>query len=266
MKTILLLILLAMPLAAWPDEAARPEVLVLGTFHMANPGRDIHNMQADDMLSPRRQKEIGALIETLKRFRPTKVAVEADVGSQVVTKRYTDYLAGKYTLTRNETEQIGFRLAKELGHSTIYPVDEEGDFPYERVQNWAKANGRGAEFDAIAAGAGSRVRELDTFLASHTVLEMLEHMNADATVAADLASYFAFVPFGDPDDYAGPDLLAAWYQRNIRIYHNIRTLAAAPGERILVIYGAGHLGLLRQNTANDASVRLRELSDLTRHP
>jgi hypothetical protein len=41
---------------------------------MANPGRDIHNIQADDMLSPRRQKEIAGVVEVLKRFRPTKVA------------------------------------------------------------------------------------------------------------------------------------------------------------------------------------------------
>jgi hypothetical protein len=263
---LVLLILVAMPPAAWPEPAARPEILILGTFHMANPGRDVHNMQADDMLSPRRQKEIAALIEVLKRFRPTKVAVEADVDSHPVMQRYADYVAGKYTLTRNETEQIGFRLAKELGHHSIYPVDEEADFPYERVQNFAKANGRAAEFDAISAGAGSRVQEQGAFLASHTVLEMLEHMNADATVAGDVAIYFSWVPFGDPGDYAGPDLLAAWYQRNIRIYHNIRALVSAPDERILVLYGAGHLGWLREDVTNDGSVRLRKLSELTGHP
>jgi len=260
------LIVLVMPLAAWSEQAARPEILVLGTFHMANPGRDIHNMQADDMLSPRRQKEIAELMEVLKRFRPTKVAVEADVGSQAVTQRYADYVSGKYALTRNETEQIGFRLAKELGHPTIYPVDEEGDFPYERVQNFAKANGRAAEFDAIASGTESRVQEYAAYLGSHTVLEMLQHMNADTAVAGDVAIYFSWVPFGDPGDYAGPDLLAMWYQRNIRIYHNIRALVSSPGDRILVIYGAGHLGWLRQDVANDASVGLRKLSDLTEHP
>ena len=266
MKATLLIMLLVVPLTAFPEQPTGPQILVLGTYHMANPGRDIHNMQADDTLSARRQKEIGELVEVLKRFHPTKVAVEADVGSQVVTQRYSDYLAGKYALTRNETEQIGFRLAKELGHTTIYPVDEEGDFPYERVQNFAKANNRAEEFAAIAAGAEARVQQQGSFLASHSVLEMLERMNADATVAGDVATYLAFVPFGDPGDYAGPDLLAMWYQRNIRIYHNIRALVAAPGDRILVIYGAGHLGWLRQDIASDASVSLRKLSDLTSHP
>jgi len=35
-------------------------------------------------------------------------------------------------LTRNEIEQVGFRLARERGHKTVYPVDAEGEFPYQR--------------------------------------------------------------------------------------------------------------------------------------
>jgi hypothetical protein len=36
------------------EEAKRAEVLVLGVYHMANPGHDIFNMQADDVLAPKR--------------------------------------------------------------------------------------------------------------------------------------------------------------------------------------------------------------------
>jgi hypothetical protein len=32
-----------------------------------------------------------------------------------------------------------------------------------------------------------------------------------------------------------------------------------------VIYGFGHLGLLRQTTADDPTVKLRKLDDFTRH-
>ena len=107
------------------------------------------------------------------------------------------------------------------------------------------------------------VKEQGEFLQSHTVFEMLEYINSDSKAAKDVASYYALVPYGEPGDYAGPDLLAMWYQRNIRIYHNIVTLIESPKDRILVIYGAGHLGWLRQNIANDATVKLRKLADLT---
>jgi hypothetical protein len=92
-KNLLLLPALTMSIVAWAQSAARPEILVLGTYHMANPGHDIYNMQADDVLSSKRQQEIAQLIEVLKKFRPTKIAIEADVGSKRVAQEYSDYLA-----------------------------------------------------------------------------------------------------------------------------------------------------------------------------
>ncbi|MFN2601451.1 MAG: DUF5694 domain-containing protein [Gemmatimonadaceae bacterium] len=261
-KVVLFLGLVVMPMSSQAQSDSRPEILVLGTFHMANPGHDIHNMQADDVLSPKRQQEITQLIEVLKKFHPTKVAIEADVSGQRAAQQYSDYLAGKYTLSRNEIDQIGYRLAKELGHKKVYPVDVDGDFPYMRVLNYAKANGLKEKFDAMEAKTGARVKQQGDFLGSHTILETLQWMNSDSNVAADVAAYLEFVPFGEPYEYAGSDLVAAWYQRNIRIYRNIVALIESPSDRILVIYGAGHLGWLRQDVSNDATVRLRKLAHL----
>src|ERR1039457_2374665 len=105
-KTFLFLGILATAVGSWAQSAARPEILVLGTYHMSNPGRDIYNMQAADVQFPKRQQEITQLIEVLKKFRPTKIAIEADIGSERVAREYSDYVAGKYTLSRNETNQI----------------------------------------------------------------------------------------------------------------------------------------------------------------
>lgn len=261
-KISLFLGLLTISITSWAQSDARPEILVLGTYHMSNPGHDVHNMQADDVLSPRRQQEIGQLIEGLKKFHPTKIAIEADVGSLRIEQEYSDYLAGKYTLSRNEIDQIGYRLAKELGHHAVYPVDEGGDFPWHRLVNYAKANGLAEKFDAMEASTTTLVKRQDDFLRSHTVLDTLEYMNSDSMAAKGIAMYYAYVPYGEPFDYAGPDLLAAWYQRNIRIYHNIVKLIESPNDRILVIYGAGHLGWLEQDISNDATVKLRKLADL----
>jgi hypothetical protein len=265
MKRIALILgtALAISMVSWAQSDARPEILVLGTYHMANPGRDIFNMQADDVLAPKRQQEIAQLIEVLKRFHPTKIAIEADIESQRAGREYSDYLAGKYTLSSNEIDQIGYRLAKELGQRAVYPVNVDGEFPIQRVANYAKANGCTEKFDAMMASFGAQVKEQDDFLRSHTVIEMLVYMNSDSMAAKGIAQYYASVPYGEPGDYAGPDLLAAWYERNIRIYHNIVKLIESPNDRILVIYGAGHLGWLQQDIANDATVKLRKLADLT---
>ncbi|MGA3104824.1 MAG: DUF5694 domain-containing protein [Terriglobales bacterium] len=265
-RIFLLLAIFSISLSSQAQSPARPEILVLGTYHMSNPGRDLHNMQADDVLSPKRQQEIAQLVEVLKKFRPTKIAIEAEFGSQRIDREYSDYLAGKYALSPNEIDQLGYRLAKELGHHAIYPVDVDGDFPYYRVLNYAKANGLKEKFDAMQASTEARVKEQDVFLKSHTVLETLQYMNSDPVVAKDVASYYEYVPFGDPYEYAGPELLTLWFQRNIRIYCDIVKLIDSPNERILVIYGAGHLGWLRQDISNDATVQLRKLADLTGQP
>jgi hypothetical protein len=218
-------------------------------------------MQADDVLSPKRQREIAELAAVLKRFVPTKIAVEASYGEDVVPKRYADYLAGSRPLSRNEVEQIGFRLAKEMGHSTVYPVDADGDFPFQRVLDYAKATGQSAKLDAMMGEVGEMVKAQDEYLKAHTVLHTLLYMNSDAKVAQDVGFYVLEARYGEPGDYAGPDLLAEWYRRNVRIYNNVAKLVTTPDDRILVIFGAGHLGWLRQDFGADPTLRLRKLEE-----
>jgi hypothetical protein len=244
--------------------AVRTEVLVLGTYHMANPGRDIFNTRADDVLAPKRQAEIAQLIEVLRRFRPTKIAVERDAWDDRVPKDYADYLAGKHELTRNEIEQLGFRLAKELGHKTVYPADADGEFPYQRLVNYAKASGRSKELDAMMGETGAMVKAQGQYLASHSVLETLLYMNADDKVAEDVGFYYRLAHFGEPGDWAGADLVSDWFRRNARIYSNVARLADSPNERVLAIFGAGHLGWLRQNVSSDPTLRLRKLAEFVK--
>ncbi len=50
---------------AQTKQSPQPEILIVGTYHMANRGHDAYNIQADDVLSPKRQREIAQLIEVL---------------------------------------------------------------------------------------------------------------------------------------------------------------------------------------------------------
>ncbi len=255
------LILGALAACAQQKCEGQPQILVLGTYHMASPGLDIYNMQVDDVRAPKRQQELAHLADVLASFHPTKIAIEADPDSKKVPAAYQDYLAGKHELTPNGIEQIGFRLGKQLGLKQLYPVDVDGDFPMQRVTNFAKAKGRSAELDKIFASAGQMVSQQDAYLKSHTVLEMLLYMNSSEHVAESNRFYTPLAAFGEPGDYAGPDLLTDWYGRNIRIYGNIVKLIDSPGERILVIYGAGHLAWLQEDTKMDPGLCLRTLAE-----
>jgi len=259
----LLAVVAALPLGLAVQTDKRPEILIVGTYHMANRGHDVYNVQADDVLLPQRQQEIVEVIEALKKFRPTKIAIKADIDSQTVAQEYSDYLAGKYTLSRDETNQLGYRLAKVLGHKSVYPVNAwaGNDFPISHVFNFAKANGSEAQLRTVMSKLGAAVKELDDFLKTHTIMETLKHANSNAFVSENVSPYFEVARFGDSSDYAGPDLLANYYLRNIRIYQNIVKLIDSPDDRILVIYGYGHLGWLRQDAQQDVTVRLRTLDE-----
>lgn len=248
------------------NENARVEVLVLGVYHMDNPGRDIFNTQADDVLSSKRQAEIAEVIEVLERFRPSKIAVEAEFDDDRVSERYADYANGKHELTRNEVEQLGFRLARELGHETVYPVDVDGEFPYPRLVKYAQATGRMTEFEELQAEGAEAADEFSAYLGSHTVLETLLYMNSDERIAQDVGAYFRLAEFGEGWDWAGADLVSDWFRRNMRIYSNVVRLVDDTDERILVIYGAGHLGWLQYAFGSNPTLRLRTLGEFAGQP
>ena len=252
------------PPAQEPEGPPRPEVLILGTYHMANPGHDLFDAHADDVLAPKRQAELEQLAQVLESFHPTKVAVEADFGTRKVPDAYAGYLAGRHELTRNEIEQVGFRVAKAAGLPTVYPVDADGEFPYQRLVDYAKATGRSPELDEMTGEIGDQVRELGSYLASHTILETLLRLDSEESVARDEAFYYRAARFGEPGDWAGADLVSDWFRRNARIYTNILKLADSPGERVLVIFGAGHLGWLRRDVEGNPDLRLRRLADLVK--
>ena len=237
--------------------AERPEILVLGVWHMANL-----RGETEDILSAQRQAEMPEVMEVLKRFQPTKIALEnAFYRSDDLSDAYTEYLEGRHQLTRNERQQLGFRLARELGHSTVYSIDADGDFPLPRLQDYVKARGHEEEYDAVRSEFGEWLKAWDSYLASHTLLEVLLYMNSDDYEKKLMAHDYELAHFGEPWNWAGPDLLSDWFRRNARIYGNVLALVESSNERVLVIIGAGHLPWLRHNFTHDPNVRLRTLSE-----
>ncbi|HXT17542.1 MAG TPA: DUF5694 domain-containing protein [Gemmatimonadaceae bacterium] len=244
----------------------RPEILIVGSFHMANRNHDLYDVQADDVRSPQRQREIAEVIEVLKRFHPTTVAIEADIeDDRRIAREYAEYLAGRYQLSADETNQLGYRTARELGLRSVHAVNAwaGNDFPLQPVSDYAKAHGKEAQLQPILAQWSAATKELDAYLKAHTVLETLAHANSAAFIAENMDPYFALARLGEPGDYAGADLLGNYYLRNIRIYRNIVSLIGSEADRILVIYGYGHVGWLQEIARQDPAIRLRTLSEFT---
>jgi len=250
----------ALPVAAQETKQTKPVVMILGTYHMGNPGRDLNNVKADDVRAEKRQKEIAEFIALIKKFKPTKIAVEVPIDKAKYLESYAEYLAGKYELKANEIDQIGFRLARDLNHKQLYPIDWQGNFDFDKVLASAKTNKQEAITDEMTTWGKNKTAEANEQMKTATITELLREMNDEKNVARFHQPYLTFARVGAGTDFAGADLVADWYERNLKIYANITRLADAPNERILVIIGAGHLKTLQQFVSESSEYDLERLS------
>jgi hypothetical protein len=226
-------------------EAEPAQVMIVGTFHFANPGRDIVKVEVADVLSPAKQAEILEVVETLTRFRPTKIVIEHRPSTAPrIDSLYDAYRAGRHELSRNESQQLGFRLAARFEHPRLYPIDEFADSPFEAMLAYAEEHDPAfvvffeEEMARIGAEANRRQRE-------HTIGEILRLGNDPKNLMADHAVYLRFARVGAGDTFIGAEVAAKWYERNIRIFANLQRITE-PGDRLLVIYGTGHVPILRE--------------------
>jgi hypothetical protein len=98
-------------------------VLLLGTFHFADRGLDAYKPKTTFDVRAR-EDEVLEVIERLADFKPTKIAVERHFEQQeALNQEYRACVRGEFTLPADEVYQLGFRLAKELGHKGLYGVN-----------------------------------------------------------------------------------------------------------------------------------------------
>ena len=253
-----------------PDDAAngrgKTQVMILGSVHFDNPMRDVHNVTIDDVMSEKRQAQVIEVVSRLATWKPTMIGLEVpadawgdarrDPGSRKhsgYVEFYERYVAGTRELSRSESDQIGFRLAKKLGHERVHAID--GQFPYLEGQLARFAEERDLSplmerGDEMSNAANGRLLE---HLSTSTYSEFFRAINDPAFLLRVHRTYFPMIEVGgtaafpetDAEFYFGADVVGGWYQRNVRIFSNIQRLSRDPNDRILIVIGLGHAHILR---------------------
>lgn len=249
----------------WPvPEPGQARVMLLGTYHMDNPGLDTHNVDADDVLTSRRQSELEELVDRLAGWNADEVAVERPKDREdAVRDAYRSYRDGEYaydeevdirstgpgredpaTECRSEVVQVGFRLADRLAHETVHAVDSHPDPP---------PGAEGFSWDApdpdevpypVPDFAGVEQEEAER-LRESTLTEYHRLTNEANRLQRNHDGMFAgAVPQGADEDYRGARMLGYWYERNLRMVQNLWD-AVDPGNRLLLVVGSGHVRVLR---------------------
>jgi len=254
MKTILAFVLCCSPLLLTAQTAGKVSVVTLGTFHFDFPNLDVNRIEKGDqidVLEPKYQREIEGIVGDLMKFRPTIVVIERQRDQQIrVDSLYQEYVKGGYQLGRSEDEQIGFRLAKAAGLKKLYCVDEWGAFN-ENVSRIVegKDSVQAERFESYYLHNPDllkKTRFRPTFKTVGLRRELLL-INDERRVKESLGDYLVgiFKYEATPNDFLGVDFeTGRWFNRNLRIFRNIQRIDASAGERMVVIFGSGHLNLL----------------------
>jgi len=230
--------------------ADRTPLLILGTFHMEGSSADLVNQAPADMSTPRRQEEIEALVARLAEFRPTQVAVESSRISNYWNDRYAAWRESRDALGFNEIEQVGFRLADTVGLAALSPVDYpmwmDGTTAADRHQPPPQPASAKTEAESpLMTEVRAQIAADDRVLQDGTVSEFLAYLNRPERAVMnhrwDVISNLA--PGKGTALYETTDYATNWYKRNLRIYTNLAAISG-PGERVLLLIGAGHAHIL----------------------
>lgn len=243
------------------ESPGKIKVMTLGVFHFNFPNRDvvkINRKDQIDVLDPKYQKEIKNLVNMIAKFKPTIIAIERDRKLQPkIDSIYNKYLKGEYLLNRGEDEQIGFRLAKLLGISKLYCVNEWGE-DYEYVNRFFENKDtieiqKFMNYFEHSPDSLKRDNRKEIY-ATKGIVSELRKLNDENEIKKDLGDYLIGVFKYETKDreFFGVDFTTGWwFNRNLRIFRNIQKINAKPTDRILVIFGAGHMNIL--NTLFDCS-------------
>lgn len=251
-----------------------PQVLLVGTFHFSYPNLDAHKIAEEDQIdvkSQEKQAEVRELLDYLARFKPTKIVVESGANTGYLMRRYERWLKGEEELKRNERDQIGIRLMHRMGLDTIYGCDagsilgdmqEDERFASVRpvFEEMFKDYDWQSEslFDSLYTTFYDYETQLENEL---SLLEVFQYMNRDDVIRRGHGAYL----IGDftLGETIGPDFLATyWYNRNLRIFRKIQRLDIQEDDRVLVLFGAGHLGILKQQFESTPEFELVKFGSL----
>ena len=254
-----------------------PQVLLVGSFHFSYPGLDAHKTDEEkkiNIFSEKRQKEVEELVDYIAKFKPTMIAVEAGRNTGYLMRRYERWKAGTKPMKANEIDQITFRLIDRLGLDTLYGTDaystiydmQNGSDSTFFLQYFNKIYNTDSEVnDPIRDQYFKWYDYMDGLTLNSTLLEYFHYLNSPKVLDRGYGAYLT----GDfkEEDNKGTDILSLyWYNRNLRIFRNIQKLNASPDDRIMILFGAGHMQILNHLFRCSPEFDVVQFSDLQSMP
>jgi len=241
----------------------KTKILLIGTIHFETPHLDAHELKTDDFLAPKRQQELEELTGILKQTNADKVMIEKPLKEQKqIDSLYKAYLQNKYKLTVSEREQIGFRLAKKLNLKEINCVDIFYGMKHDSLLSvTAKEKNQLYLLKELGTTANNLKLEFDNIVKRNSITEVLKYINKKELLQKNLSLYLKYIAkVGAGENYIGAEAVSDWYLRNLAIYANVITQINANDKYVILIFGQGHIPILKHLLQNNDDFELVELN------
>ncbi|MEK3766185.1 DUF5694 domain-containing protein [Solibacillus sp. FSL K6-4121] len=233
------------------------EILLVGTIHLGETP-DINSLSENDK-KKYSDVHFEQLAEDIAKFQADQVFVEYPFELQKQLNVIYRSAEVNEEFKENEIYHIGFRLAKMLGHNSIYAVDWHEE-PEESINLGLVAEGKSkAEYEGIMEPIKAVMKTLSSIIQQYDIIKLYKYINSRDCILNDHKVYLDLMQLDD--EVAFEWVSKYWYYRNLRIVRNIKRSIRPETKRAVILYGGGHNYLLKQLLEDDQSLKVIHYGD-----
>ncbi len=229
------------PVAADPEAIS---VMVLGSWHFAGSNSDLVSVETGSVLTPQRQRELAVVAERLSAFQPTVLVTErVTAPPEYIDPKFSDFTAAELETNEDERVQLGYRIAASASVRRVYGLDEQPEtgepdyFPFDKLAAHAEQTGQSTQLDTAIRRIQSLAAEEMSRLSRMTMADGLINANSGALSSPEF--YYELLQLDVGETQPGAELNAYWFMRNAKIFSKLIDVTK-PGDRVIMVYGAGH--------------------------
>ena len=214
------------------------DILLFGIFHFSE--------EKIDFSSDEIQKQLDSLALAISRFSPNAVAVELDKAKygEVISLLDCNW-ENEYS---KEAFALGARIAANSNLQVLYPIDKI--FPL----NAEMINSENMQLITPRLQYLQKADEIGDIKGKCKFINDKSYLIQDANMYLDINSQ------NRNGDYFESKCLSEWYFRNLCIFSNLQSIAKEH-DRIVVLYGAGHIPILRDLINMSDSMNLVDINN-----
>jgi hypothetical protein len=245
-------------------------IMIMGCDHLAQIYKS--NNPNTDVLTPKRQQEMGEVTASVIKYKPDAVMIEVLPEYQhEMDSLYTLYTHNQLHLEqlpdgRSEVYQLAFRISKQLNSPKVYCVNAPGgtsqgildngnNIELYRKEGVELRNMVTEKYTALQNGTFS-IKDLILFLNEPQTYNKVYHLRYITPARVTNGKFknpdkMVDTAFVNPK-YIGAELTSIFKNRDYKIYSNIiNTVNEVKSKRALLIIGAAHIGSLKSILRDD---------------